>query len=246
MRVAISHISRSPIACLLLLSSSILGQSSSPLPANAWLRTPASSLRTTGSVSQSVRASRDQYFDTLFGAPSALTATTASWAHIGHEISAPDITKIPEIPQIPDRVILTGTFAKFESILSQSQRSIYTEVGFSVDRVLADPKGQLARGVMVTAIIPGGTVQIAGDTLSYLVDPEDFFIQPQKRYLLVLSYHSDGDFYTFVKNWDLSDGVVKPNSKVEQIRAAKGKAILSGKSETQLPAAVPPLLSQAQ
>ena len=71
-------------------------------------------------------------------------------------------------------------------------------------------------------------MQTSGGRLSYLVDPQDFFIQPGKRYLLVLSYNADGDFYTLVKNWELSGGVVNANSKLEQIRAAQGKASLAG------------------
>jgi hypothetical protein len=126
-----------------VLASSAFAQSSSPaVAANAWIRTPAPSRPASGSVAQSIRLSRDQYFDTLFGAPSPLTATTASWAHIAQEISGPDISNTPEIPPIPDRVILTGTFAAYQSILTQSQRSIYTEVSFSVDRVLTGVKLQ--------------------------------------------------------------------------------------------------------
>ena len=81
-------------------------------------------------------------------------------------------------------------------------------------------------------------MQTASGTLSYLLDPQDFFIQPGKRYLLVLSYHADGDFYTLAKNWELSGGVVKPNSKLEQTPAAQGKASLAGLAENQLAAAL--------
>lgn len=150
---------------------------------------------------------------------------------------------MPEIPQNPDRAILSGAFANFQCILSQSQRSIYTELSFSVDHVFADPTDQLARGATITLIIAGGSVQTSSGTLSYLIDPEQFFIQPQKRYLVVLSYHSDGDFYTLAKNWELSNGVVKPNSKIEQSRAAKGKSSLAGLSEAQLATSLQALIA---
>lgn len=104
-----------------------------------------------------------------------------------------------------------------------SQPSVYTEVSFSIDGVLEDPTNQLAPGAAITVAISGGSVQTSNGTVSYLIDPEQFFIQPQKRYLMVLSYHSDGAFYTLAKNWELSNGIVKPNSKLEQSRAARGK-----------------------
>ena len=86
-------------------------------------------------------------------------------------------------------------------------------------------------------------MQTSGGRLSYLVDPQDFFIQPGKRYLLVLSYNADGDFYTLVKNWELSGGVVNANSKLEQIRAAQGKASLAGVAEAQVASALQGLLA---
>jgi hypothetical protein len=212
-------------------------------PANAWLGTPTPSPLTADTVSQPVRLARDQYVDTIFGSASALTTTTASLAHIARDNAVPDLTKLPEMPRNPDRAVLTGTFMKFQSLLSQSQRSLYTEVSFSIDRVFADPTSQLAPAAAVTLIVPGGSVQTSRDSLSYLVDPEQFFIQPQKRYLLVLSYHSDGDFFTLAKSWELSSGVVKPNSRLEQLRAANRTAALAGASETQLDSLLQPLLS---
>jgi hypothetical protein len=74
-------------------------------------------------------------------------------------------------------------------------------------------------------------------------NPEQFFIQPQKHYLLVLSYHSDGDFYTLAKSWELSNGIVKPNSKLEQLRATKGKSTLAGLPENQIAASLPAMLA---
>lgn len=61
----------------------------------------------------------------------------------------------------------------------------------------------------------------------------------------MLSYVAEGDFYTLVKNWDLSDSVVKPNSKLEQARAAKGKAALAGLPENQISSSLEPLLMTA-
>jgi hypothetical protein len=57
--------------------------------------------------------------------------------------------------------------------------------------------------------------------------------------------HSDGDFYTLAKNWELANGVVKPNSKLEQNRAAAGKAILAGLPESQLAAPLQTMLVPA-
>lgn len=215
------------------VSASVFAQSAAP--ANAWLRTATSYPLQADSVSQSSRSVRDQYFDAVFGNPSPLKPETASWAHIGQDPSAAkDIAKFPELPTNPNRTIVSATFTKFQSVLSQSQRSIYTEISFTLDHSFEAPNDPLAAGTTITVAIAGGSVQTSGGNLSYLVDPQDFFIQPGKRYLLVLSYNADGDFYTLVKNWELSGGVVTPNSKLEQTRAAQGKAALASVAEDQI------------
>ena len=61
----------------------------------------------------------------------------------------------------------------------------------------------------------------------------------------MLTYQSSGDFYMLAKDWELSNGLVQPNSRIEQLRAAKGTAILAGAPETQLDSLLQPLLSTA-
>ncbi len=211
------------------------------------MQTATPSPLTADTAAPLLRTARDQYFDQIFGGVSALKPDTASWSHIAQAPFNPaDLTRIPELPANPDRTILTASFSSFKSVLSQSQRCIYTEINFSVDRTFQSATASLASGAAITVIIPGGSVQTGTGTLSYLADPQKFFIQPGNKYLLVLSYDADGDFYTLVKDWTVSGGALQPDSALEQARAAAGKSSLAGISESQIASAIAPLLLAAR
>ena len=112
-----------------------------------------------------------------------------------------------------------------------------------MDGVFQPGQGALNKGSAITVIVPGGTATTTTGTLSYLADAKDMFIQPNRRYLLVLSYNSAGQFYTLIKDWELVNGVVKANSKIEQLRATAGQSVLVGTNEAQLSAILAPLIA---
>lgn len=213
-------------ACLQYAQS----RSTANRPANYWLQTPTEYPLSEDAVSPIVREDRDAYFDKTIGSKSPLTAQTGAFSalsegsHLGEE---------KEIPDVNARSILIGDFQGFQSVLSASHRSIYTEVTFKVDRVLEDTAGRATPGGTATVIVPGGTVDLNGRALSYLTTDKEYFIQPAQKYLLVLSYHPQGDFYIIAKTWIIANGVLRPNSNLERIRAAQGKSVLTGLSEAQ-------------
>lgn len=171
-------------------------------PANSWLRTPTVSPLAQDFVAPVVRADRDAYFDEIIGSRTPLTGLKDSFSvlsegsHLGQE---------EEIPKVPMRSVVIAQFQNFQSVLSSSHRSIYTEVTFKADRVLEDTARHIA-GNTFTVIVPGGTVDLNGRTISYLTADREYYIQPGQKYLLVLSYNALGDFFTLAKTWVVLTG----------------------------------------
>jgi hypothetical protein len=244
---------------LALGASMALGQASlnaspgssakTPAPAagaNAWMAIPtAFSDRNRDGPPESPRPGRDQFWDNAIGARVPLTPHPA----FGSATSEGAWTdKEPEIPKVPNRVVLTATFVRHRSILSESARSIYTEVAFLVDDVFEDQSGHTAaHGQYITVGLPGGSVlDGSGQKISYLIQPRKLFLQPEKKYLLVLSYKPEVDFYTVGDSWDISDGTVRLNSVRNTLLQREGRSSLVGLRVDQLPQALSELLAQTE
>lgn len=220
---------RSILVMLLLWSLTALSQTkpentAAPAP-NAWMLTPTPYLEWNKSVPAGIRAARDQFQDGMAGdEPLTAPHARAPGPGIGDGIPPTDIRPIPE------RVVLTGRFKRETSVLSGSQRSLYTEVTVQVDKVFENQAGSAAAANRdVTILIAGGTVRLAsGKTLTYDTDPIPFSLQPDHTYLLVLTYEHTGDFYVVMEDWDISDGTVRPNTSSGVYRAKHGMSALSG------------------
>lgn len=210
--------------------------------ANSWIKTPTPD-SSPDNVPPPIRSARSEFFDKGIGAASQLTPDSAAAVHLseGSHFNVTGETP-PEIPDAAARAVLTGTFIGYRSVLTSSRRSIYTEVNITVSHVFEAPE-RLAEGSTITLALPGGTVGTTNGTISYLTDPKAYSIEPNKRYLFVLSYHPKGDFYSLIATWNLSTGVVKPNSGAEQARAEAGESLLVGLTEDQLIPALNSLLS---
>lgn len=147
----------------------------------------------------------------------------------------------PEIPEVPNRVISTATFATSRSVLSASEKSIYTEITMGVQDVFEDKSGSghPISGHNITLMLNGGTVALgSGRILSDNTQPSELSLQPAHTYLLVLQYHKEGDWYEDEGDWDVTDGVVRANTRWEQYLEKHGRAHLNGLTLDQLGPAV--------
>jgi len=160
-----------------------------------------------------------------------------------------DYAMAPEIKEVQNRVILTGAFTGHRSVLSASEFSLYTEVTLRVDEVFDDQSssGHPFRNRDITLLLSGGTVTLrSGRILSHNTPPRRLFLEPDHKYLLVLSYHSDGDFYQYLDDWDISDGTVRANTYRTEYAARSGRSHLSGLTVEQLGPALDTLLHQSK
>ena len=173
-----------------------------------------------------IRYDRDRVWDTAIGADSTLTAETAA----GHSISDGSyLGEPPEIPDIPNRAVLIGTFTGWKSVLTASWRAIYTEVTIQVSHVFEDVQGRATAASSITIIFAGGTVKTAdGQTISFMTNARSQVIEPKKTYLLVLEHRTAGDFYILGTDFELSDGIVRADNSRDRIRYEQGRSSLVG------------------
>jgi len=226
------------------VSQSTSKDSSKPAP-NAWMLIPTPYLDWNKGIAPSVRAERDKDADEgAAGQELPLTAPHPDALGPGHGGGVPRSDIRPD----PNRVVLTGTFTTHRSVLSASEFSLYTEVTVRVDEVFEDRGASSAvHGGDVTIVISGGTVTLAsGRTLTYGTEPVQFSLQPDHKYLLVLSYCREGNYFVVMDDWDISGGTVRPNTAPGEYRAKHGLSSLSGLTLEQLGPALGKLLNVAQ
>ena len=205
---------------------------SKPAP-NAWILTPTPYLQWNKDMSPSLRAERDEFWDNVSTSDVPITSPSYVAPTVGVLFS----TQGPEIPDSPNRAIVTATFTNHRSVLSASEFSMYTEVMLRVDEVFEDRtgSGELVKGREITLLSPGGTVMLSsGEKLTAGIPPGEPPLAPGHKYLFVMSYHPKGDFYEEATDWDISDGVVRPNTDRNREMAKEGRSSLSGVSVQQI------------
>jgi hypothetical protein len=195
---------------------------------NAWMKQVPQPSSQSPSVSPEQRGQRDAFADKAFGGAEPLTPDTAGRNHISE--GSVVYGNVPEIPPLgPESAVIVARFNSYVPVLSDSHRSVYTEINLAVQQVVHAAGDPLHPGDSITVLRGGGTVVYAdGRVLSYLADPASFSIQPNHTYLLIVSRKSDGQFYLVDKGWDVSTGIVTPNDLYETIRTQRGEAQLAG------------------
>jgi hypothetical protein len=139
-----------------------------------------------------------------------------------------------ELPFFPNEAIVVGSFGAHQVYLTPSRLSIYTDLRLSVEQVLmAGPTG-ITPGQAIELLVGGRTALLAdGRTISdHPYDPTgDHSLQPGHRYVFVLEYRSQGEFFRDHKDWELANGIAVPDRLDEVIRAREGRAKYSGLPE---------------
>ena len=211
---------------------------------NAWMKTPTP-MSSQDPVPVPVRALRDQLWDESGFPGSLIKDPMIRYAYVRQGCSFA-MQDEPELPPVGNRAILTGTFVGFRSVITKSERMIYTDITFRVHDVLEDKTGRkTAPGPEITISVEGGTITTnSGQEISYVTNPSYDSLQPGHTYLVVLIYHADGDFYYDQQSWDISDGIVRPNSIRSQYFASHGLSTISGLTTAEMLRTVKKQLTQ--
>lgn len=214
------------------------GDSSKPT-ADAWMKEPTPYLAWNDGVAPELRAARDHFWDEASMSHGPLTQAGSGRVVGGSYDMTDDPSEISDL--LTNRTIVTATFTEHRSVLSDSERSLYSEVTLHVDKVYEEKTGKhdSVAGSDITLIVYGGTV-VLKDGKVFSVDavmiPPDGFIQPGRKYLLALSYHKDGDFFGYGDSWDMTDGTLRPTSVRARDFPRSGHSALNGIRVDQLDA----------
>jgi hypothetical protein len=199
-----------------------------PAATNLWLKTPIPWDPKKDLVDHDVRSLRDAYFDATHGSATPLTHPDGN---VRAESEGSSFPPPPEIPLKPGQALLMAQFSSYSTVLSSSERTIYTEGQFHVENVFVPSSSAVTPGSDITLEIAGGAVRLgSGQVISYLTSPRRYFLQPGRLYLLILEYHPRGDFYIAGKSWDLTDGSVRENSSQDAGRVASRSSDILGRS----------------
>jgi len=136
----------------------------------------------------------------------------------------------PEFPVIKDAVWVVGTFVSHHAYLTQSRRTIYTEINLRVDHGFPNPIVRLRNAEILDVGHLGGAVRDrSGKVLTFALEPSPLDFQVGHSYLVLLSYQPSGEFYLPVKRWDVTSGVVKPDEASEFKRARQGNSAIANR-----------------
>jgi hypothetical protein len=194
--------------------------------------TPVSELT---NVAPDLKNRRDLYFDRVaatLGLTQPLTPEIAAGV-VGLEGSR--VAGHPILRAFPLRSIVIGTFKSSRSVFSASQKAVYTEITLHVTDVFEDTSAKIAPDADITLAFLGGTVKSSdGKIISLLTNPIQYSLQPSRKYVMVLRYQQAPEFYTVVRNWDFTDGVVRANSSAEHNIESRGGSPVLGLTKEQL------------
>jgi hypothetical protein len=219
------------------LSSQSQPNHNSKPAADAWMLTPTPYLAWNKDISASTRAERNRFWDEASMSPVPLTQPGSMRVAGGSYDLVGDPDEISST--FSHRVVLTATFTGHRSVLSSSERSLYTEVTLRVDEVFEDRSGSghPAADRDITLIIYGGTVVLQDGQAFSVKNPmasPELFIQPGHKYLFVLDYESSGDFYDYADSWDITDGTARASGPRSRYFAQEGHSAIDGVSVKQL------------
>jgi hypothetical protein len=114
----------------------------------------------------------------------------------------------------------------------------------SVKQVLKDPFETARPGQDLTVILGGGSLQLpSGRIITRNLDLGDFGIQPGHRYLAFIGYEKAGSYFSWLKSWDLTNGVAVPTYPFDVQKAKEGASHYAGMQQDEFISAVESALS---
>ncbi|HSY11019.1 MAG TPA: hypothetical protein VK976_02415 [Verrucomicrobiae bacterium] len=237
------------MALLVLASAGFAQSTDSKPPADAWMKEPTPYLAWNNGISPELRAARNRFWDDASMSDIPLTQEGSLRVSGGSYDMTWDSSEISD--RLPNRTIVTATFTNHRSVLSTSERSLYSEVTFRVDKVYEDNTGkeEPLAGRDITLIVYGGTVVLKDGkdfSVNAVMISPDGFIQPDRKYLLALSYDKDGDFFEYGDSWDMTDGTLRATSGRAEYFVQDGHSALNGIKVEQLDAVMAKQLHKDQ
>lgn len=192
-------------------------------------------------IGLATRRARDQRVDHLIGAPRPLfgpPVERSAGEGLESSTTGPDRVALPEIPDYGSRTVVIGSFTDYDTVLSESRRSIYSEMHIRVERVIKTDQANLVSDATINFLALGGAVRVGLSVVEHYLRPRAGALVPQHRYLLFLRYSPEGDTYDLWKSWELLDGRAMPCQEEDVLGAQRGTSQYAGMNEAEFIAAV--------
>lgn len=214
------------LLCGTVFAQGNAGAARMPSAKNVWQHV-AMPLPKQQALSPTELAARGAYFDKLIGYRYPLDTAGKDAERVGFSFEPAHLGEVPIVGV--QQMVAVGTFVGFQPELSTTRRSIYTVIHFGVERTVRNHTSKTTVPKTIDVLVPGGTVLLAtGKVISYAVTPDPNALIPGQRYVALLTYHPDGDFYTCAKSWLVRNGKVWPNTLGDLIRQRQGRSSYSG------------------
>ncbi len=205
----------------------------------------ASDLQSLTEVERRTRLAREAYSDRHFPQPSM--PSDGETMGTGGAMVGDSMRPTPELPVHDTDITVVATLGRFQPVLTTSQRSMFTELYFSIEEVLKNrPDMPLAPGQLVTSIMPGGSIRRSDGKVVRATATLDLTLSLGGRYVLFMNYDAKTDSYFVLKAWGLKDQSVVPANREDIARARMGTSRFAGGHETDLKAEIRQALESVQ
>jgi len=204
-----------------------------PIKSNLWRQNAVALDKQVDTVSPSVRAVRDQYWNAIFppvAGPGAVGYFTGGI--IGTPPAVPPREFSPEALRY--RWII-GEFESFHVYQTSGHGGLYTEMNIRVRHVFQGAPAEISEGQLLDLSVRGGAaIDATGRTLQFLLTDRALLIEPNHLYLMQvipcakMSACGAGRFYYLGRKFDLTDGTVRPVDTFEVRMWKDGLSKISG------------------
>jgi hypothetical protein len=142
-----------------------------------------------------------------------------------YQNAPPYFTRVPAIPVRESDAVVVATVAAVQPYFSGDHAHLYTEFSLTVDEQIKDTPGRAKVGETIPIVIRGGKMRLAdGRVIEEQAAFTNFSIAVGSRYLLFLTYHISGQYFTVIKSWELKNGGIIPTAHEDQMDAREGKS----------------------
>jgi len=199
---------------------------------NLW-RTNRVSLKTqVDTVSPSLRAVRDQYWNAIFPPVAGLVGIGYNTGGIVAGPPEPIREFSPKALKYP---WIIGKFEAAHVYQTSGRGGLYTEMSVRVQHTFQGAPAEISDGQLLDIAVRGGAAIDAEERhIDFLLTDKQVLIEPNHVYLMqvipcaTVSACGNGGFYYLGRKWDLTDGTVRPIDAFEVRVSKDGLSEISG------------------
>lgn len=126
-----------------------------------------------------------------------------------HGATRPGPMTTNDVAKDPSGIWVVASFDRYLVIpVDEKYRTMYTEMRFTVKRVVLQPKQSMVRvGNTVDVDIKGGRIKDpSGQLRTFDLSPKRVYVEPGNTYLLKIKEMPEGHSFQIIEHWKVADG----------------------------------------